>query len=284
MAHERRSDFVLSTTISELILLLFFLLLLLFGHHYVQAEKRESEQKDQILLLVEEKEKAEAGLRKLYDMVGQQPKPEEFKTLVAIDKLDAILADKEKFISKTEARIQVLNEILNKLKSDKAFVNLKPADVEKFADVAFCEKQNSEASLKDRELDEGNRRNKELTERLSRCGGKGEEFVSCWRGPDGKIEYVFETRLTKAGIEVSQRWTASRDQEMGRFPAERSLVGRTVQLAEFLELTTQLFADSVKKSCRYYVVISGRKSEMNAEMFTNYHRVQDHFYRLVNLR
>lgn len=284
MAHERRSEFVLGTTISELILLLFFLLLLLFGYHYAQSETREKEQAEKMRLLVVDKERAEAGLRQLYELVGKEPTPEEFKTLVAIDKLDALLADKEKTMTKTEARIQGLTEVMRKLGSNDSFAKRTEAELEKLADITFCEKQYDESSLRDRELGDAHRRNKELTTRLARCGGKGEEYVSCWRNEaDGKIEYVFETRLTKAGIEITRKWPATRDQEMARFPAERALVGRTVSIAEFLESTSALFRDSQSKACRYYVVISGRRSEMNAEMFTNYRRVQDHFYHLPNV-
>ncbi len=231
-----------------------------------------------------EKEKADAVLRKLYDLVGHNPTPEEFKTLIAIDKLDALLAEREATATKTEARIEGLSEAMKRLKSDEAFAKKTAEELDKMADVALCDKQGGELSVKGQELKDANRRNKELTTKVAQCGkGRGEEFVACWRGEDGKIEYVFETRLTKAGIVVTRKWPASRDAEMERFQAERELVGKTVSLTQFLESTAGMFKDSVQKACRYYVVISGQRSEMNSEMFTNYRRVQDHFYHLPNV-
>jgi hypothetical protein len=81
----------------------------------MRSEQKEKAQAERIKILIIEKEKAEAALRKMYDLVGQKPTPDQFKTLVAMDKLEALLAEEENSVTKTEAmRLQGLNEVLKK--------------------------------------------------------------------------------------------------------------------------------------------------------------------------
>lgn len=302
MLPERRSTFVLNTTISELILLLFFLLLLLLAFSNIRNrdnETRSAATRDRVA----EAEKAAADLKvrverlqAFYDqIVAKLPEPDRASiadTLVAIDKLRASITDLTQ--KKDELEKDVLaHEALIAMLAKKIPMAAVPSEMKKeIGDMALCQKATTEASsmrarTTDMERDNNNMRQiaKEATAKAARCGGKGEEYVACWRDPvTKKIEYVFEVFLEGGLIRVIRKWPASRDPEMEKFATERALVGRSVPVEDFIRDTDAMFAQSVRDSCRHFVDISGDRNKMNASMFAQFIRIQDHFYKHSNIK
>jgi hypothetical protein len=280
-----RSEFVIGTTISELILLLFFLLLLLFGYYYMQTDKREKDLKQQIVVLQVASSDARAALNAIFRMLGKDPTPDDVKALVTIDKAAELAATAKDQENQAKRQTVALQEALKKLRERGAIeTKTTPEDFQKFSDMTFCRKQAEDLSLKEKEATDADRRNGELQGKLAKCTGKGGDYVACWRGADGKIQYMFEATITARGMSIDRKWPDERELEMSRFPTEKGLVGKTVSAEEFLALTSASFRDSEMKHCRHYVVISGDKSAMSPQMFTVFHRIQDHFYPYINIR
>lgn len=283
MADQQRSEFVLSTTISELILLLFFLLLLLVGYVYHRLDAKSKELSNFQTALVKaqkEREALELAIKSLETLVKLPPDDERRSVLVSLEKAEAILAQRQAELDEVQARVATIRQLLERLKKEGAsFAKVPPHDIQQWSDVEIC-KRGAHAPKLSRELADANKRNAELTQRVKQCGGKGEEFVACWRGSDGKIQFIYQLTLSASGIRVESRWPEERTADMAAFGAERELVGKTVGLEQFLSSTSGLFQDSVSKSCRHYVVIAGKRSEMNPAMFRDYRGIQGHFYHL----
>lgn len=302
MLPERRSTFVLNTTISELILLLFFLLLLLLAFSNIRNKGSET-RNAAMMARVAEAERSAAELKTrverlqaFYDqIVSRLPKAERANvadTLVAIDKLRASIADLAKNKEDLEKDI-LAHEVLIEQLSKKVPMATVPSEIRKeIGDLALCKKATNEmAGMRGRadelETDNKNLRQiaKDATAKAARCGGKGEEFVACWRDPDTKkIQYVYNVFLENGLIRVARKWPESRDPEMARFSSERGLVDRTVSIEEFIRATDTIFAQSVRDSCRHYVDINGDQSKMNASMFAQFIRIQDHFYKHSSIK
>lgn len=302
MLPERRSTFVLNTTISEMILLLFFLLLLLLAFSNIRNTENETRSAAKLAHMVEaerlaaELKQRVERLQAFYDqIVSKLPEPERAgvaDTLVAIDKLRASIADLSKKKEDLEKDILAHEALIEKLSRKIPIAEVSSEMKKEIGDLALCQQAKTEmpamrARTNGLEMDNQNLRQiaKEATAKAARCGGKGEEYVACWRDPDTKkIQYVYEVYLEANLIRVERKWPESRAPEMARFPGERALVGRTVSVADFLRDTATIFAQSVRDSCRHYVVISGDRSKMNADMFAQFIRVQDHFYKQSNIK
>ncbi len=302
MLPERRSTFVLNTTISEMILLLFFLLLLLLVYSYIrnaeldrswkEAQTQERAAKQEAADLQKRLEK----LQMFYDrIVAQLPEPQRAAladTLVAIDKLRAELVTMKEKKSELEREVLALEELVERM-SKKFPIAQVPDELKKeIGDLALCKKASVELpkaqqKIADLEIDNKNLRGiaKEATDKAARCSGKGAEFVACWRDPDTKrVQAVFDVFLESGAIRVARKWPGSRDAEMERFPQERALVGRTVKLEEFMNETKSITAQSSRDSCRHYVQFNGERAKMNPSMFAQFIRIQDHFYPIENIK
>ncbi len=301
MLPERRSTFVLNTTISEMILLLFFLLLLLLVYSYInKAELDKSLSEARADALAQDMLSADLKLRVerlqvFYDrIVAQLPdaqRPAVADTLVALDKLRAELTTLKAKNSDLEKEL-LTQEMLIESLAKKVPIAQIPDDIRKeIGNLVVCrsaaaELPKTQQRVAELEIDNRNMRSiaKEATTKAARCGGKGEEFVACWRDPDTKrVQFVFDVFLEGGAIRVGRKWPDSRDPEMVRFPRERELVGRTVTLQEFMRETEAIFAQSVRDSCRHYVQFNGERAKMNASMFAQFIRIQDHFYPHSNI-
>jgi len=299
---ERRSTFVLNTTISELILLLFFLVLLLLAYSYI-ANSRLEEEKSAAEGRASAAEQSEKELKARVDrlqvfyelVVARLPERDRSSvtdTLVAIDKLRAEIDTLGKRKSDLERDVLAHEELIRRL-AQKIPTTSVPSELRKeIGDLALCKEAKTRMPemgkrIGDLETDNRNLRQiaKDATAKAARCGGKGEEFVACWRTDDGKrVQPVFDVFLEGGLIRVVRKWPESRDTEMDRFPHERALAGRVVSLDEFMQDTQAIFAQSVRDNCRHYVQFNGERAKMNASMFTQFIRIQDHFYPIENIK
>ncbi|OGA66486.1 MAG: hypothetical protein A3G81_02205 [Betaproteobacteria bacterium RIFCSPLOWO2_12_FULL_65_14] len=302
MLPERRSSFVLNTTISEMILLLFFLLLLLLVYAYI----RNAEVDSQRLIAIgraAEAEKAVADLKvrvdrlqSFYDrIVARLPDADKASvadTLVALDKLKASILAMDKKKEELEKDILAHEALIERLKSNIPVAQIPDKMRKEIGDLASCKKATEQLPVmqsKSKELETDNKNLRDIAKdaiaQAARCGGKGEEYVACWRDRETKkIQYVFDVFLDGKSVRVGRRWPADRQEEMNSFPVERSLEGRTVTVEEFLHSTQAIFAKSVGDNCRHFVVIHGDRRKMDGTMFEHFIRVQDHFYKQSNIK
>lgn len=302
MLPERRSSFVLNTTISELILLLFFLVLLLLVYANSRtADLEKAHMADEARAKESERQTAELQarvqrLQVFYDQIVAKLPPAQrdqvADTLVAIDKLRATLAELDKNKSDLEKDI-LAQETLIAYLAKNVPIDKVPNEMRKeIGDLALCKQATVElpavrTTIQGLKTDNANLRGiaKEATAKAARCGGRGEEYVACWRDPStNQIQFVFDVFLENGRLRVGHRWPGGRDQEMSRFPSEQALVGQVLTLEAFLRDTQAMFDQSLRDSCRHYVVIHGDRSKMDAAMFAQYIRVQDHFYHLPNIK
>lgn len=302
MRPERRSSFVLNTTISELILLLFFLLLLLLMYAYLRNADLTKEKEDlqqQVTSTEQAMQQLKLDVAKLktfYEkVVAQLPEAEKTRvadTLVAVSKLHAAVAELNKNKENLAKEILSHQALLEQLKK-----MAKPHEVpdtlrKEIGDLAFCRQAKESMS---RLQGEKNDLASDLTEQRRIAGeavakakacGKGEDYVACWRDPvTNKIEYMFEVLIDGKTVKVKRRWPdGRRDAEMQRFPAARDLVNREVLVDEFLSATLEVFEHSQVNHCRHYVDIAGSKANMGTAMFNQFMRIQDHFYKFSSIR
>lgn len=294
-ANERRS-FVLNTSITEIILLLFFLLLLLLTFFLAQqaterhdASLREKKLTEEKHVLEQQVKDLETKLNVILAGVRLDQRSEVQKVLVSLSQLEFALAAKGQELTDLENRIKAYEQLALKLKQGLPLEKIKDDELKDLGKLATCGEAQEKVGQLTRELEQerggrnlterdAEQRIREAMDKVRRCGGKGEEFVACWRDEGGQIQYMFNTTLVAGGIEVARAWPEERSQEMEKHREAGSLVGRTVTLEEFNEKTQGIFDDSKKVPCRHFVRIYGKRSEMNPARFRDYRGIQDHFY------
>jgi hypothetical protein len=293
---EEKRGFVLNTSITEIMLLLFFLLLLLLIFFLSQREDERTNERDKENSLNEENKILNERIRNLENKLNsllENFEPEERESakniLVSISRLQLELMDKKAQLDDMKNKINAYEQIEAKYKQKIPLDNIKDNDLKNIGKLAACEdainasdqlKQEIDRERKSRNLAERDAaiRISEAMKKLKQCGGKGEEYVACWHDENGQIEYMFNIQLGQEGIVVQRAWPEEREQEMSKYKDAVGLVGRTVNLDEFIRMTIDPFNDSVTVPCRHFVRIYGKRSEMNPEIFKDYRGIQDHFY------
>ena len=295
-AQEVRRSFVLNTSITEIMLLLFFLLLLLLTYFVAQRAEERSRDVARIEKLGAEKQDLEIRLQALEAQLNsllvsvvpdQQPKVRQM--LVSLSKLQFVLADKTQQLAEIENRLKAYERLAIEMQKGLPVERFKEEELRDIGRLASCgaaqervrelvgvlAKERGSRSLTERDATQ---RIREAMDKVRRCGGKGEEFVACWRDNSGRIQYMFNTTLRAEGIAVERAWPDEREQEMAKYADARALVNRTVTLEELLEKTGGIFADSKTVPCRHFVRIYGKRAEMDPARFRDYRGIQDHFY------
>jgi hypothetical protein len=309
MAEKKKGDFVLSTTVTETVLLLFFLLLLLLvftvdrsTREIRDATARADKERLSCSGVRDELTALERRLAPLLESDVPQEKRERMKrALIALNSVETVLAEKRESSESLTREVEGLREVAVKVRDGLRKEGLKDEEIASAAKKASCDAAESQAKqlqasnvalaskteLQDRQLGDANQRNRELQERyksIMQKGGKGgDEYVACWKNGDD-IEYIFRVYLERGRVRVERAWPDRRESDMAKYESERGLVGQTVDLASFLDATKTMFADSKAQSCRHFVEIIGKRSEMDRVNFTNYQGVQNHFYKKDSVR
>ena len=110
--------------------------------------------------------------------------------------------------------------------------------------------------------------------------GNGLTYPSCWKAPDGQIEYFFDVTIRDGGLIV-------RDATPGRAKdPDVRLVGalaRNELIKEqlFRSATAKLFEHSKKKNCRYYSIVRDETGPASKPRYKQLRElVEAHFYPL----
>jgi len=301
-AASHRRDFVLNTSITEIILLLFFLLLLLLAYTIIERNREQAEQDAMISRLAGEKSAAESQLKELTDRVNRilsaLPTKDSEKVqqvLVAISRLDFELAANQEKLTTLQGQIRAYETLAVKHKQGLPLDKFRDQELTDLGRLAQCTNAQKEMANLTSELSkaresrllterDASQRIREALDKVRRCGGKGEEFVACWRDGNGSIQYMFNLTLNESGIEVQRAWPDERVEEMARFSEATGLVGKTVNLEQFLQSTSAPFESSKVQTCRHFVRVYGKRSEMNPSRFRDYRGVQDHFYHFAVIK
>jgi hypothetical protein len=280
---------VISISLAEVVLLLFFILLLLLAdmeRKYDRERSLAAEKLQTVQNVADQARRQVAAMRNAVTRAGSAGDP-----AAAL----ASMADSSALPRAARTKFKTMAQ---QARADRK----KAADPSETArQLAACRSENRETSRENNRLSELAARteherrlaektakdatgiNRELAAKLSECSS-GEGYPPCWRGDDGKIQYMFDVYLADNGITVKRAWPGERDGDMTRFPEAEKLAGRTVRLEEFLDATAAVFAWSDQHVCRHFIRTYGDKSAMNATMFTEYHGVQNHFYHLNEIR
>lgn len=87
-----------------------------------------------------------------------------------------------------------------------------------------------------------------------KAAGRGNEFPSCWVTPDGKVESLFELRVTANGIIVKDHALPDRVADEAELPLSTVQYGPELSKAQFLGETHGVYQWSVEHKCRFYVI------------------------------
>ena len=91
-----------------------------------------------------------------------------------------------------------------------------------------------------------------LNSRLNAKTG-GFDLPPCWVDNKGKIQYIFDTSLTDAGIYVEDKGVAGRESDQEKLPLSRARYGEPLGPGEFSSAFSPLLKWSNEHGCRFYV-------------------------------
>lgn len=88
--------------------------------------------------------------------------------------------------------------------------------------------------------------------------GRGTEMPPCWVTPAGRIEYLYDIRLTSAGLVVTATDLPHRNQERTTLPGARASLGVALSEQTFTNEHLPLFEWSKQHDCRFFVRVIDR--------------------------
>jgi hypothetical protein len=81
----------------------------------------------------------------------------------------------------------------------------------------------------------------------------GFDLPPCWVDNKGKIQYIFDTSLTDAGITVEDKTVAGRESDRDKLPLSHARYGEPLGPGEFSTAFSPLLKWSNDHGCRFYV-------------------------------
>ena len=139
----------------------------------------------------------------------------------------------------------------------------------------------AEAPARERENQRLRGELRNIDDRLKRMG-LGTEKPSCWADPDtGKVEYIFDIRLTGRGLVIRDRASPQRAEDRKQLPIAAIPFETELSQRAFLAATEPLFAWGEKENCRFFVRAFDGTGATEKGLYKALMRtVEGHFYKL----
>ncbi len=297
---------VISLSLAEVVLMLFFLILLVLAGKQKEFDYEKKELLQQNNRLIAQKQALEAQLSAIIAALDVEPDDSADQVLVAISMLDFIPGPNKNKLASLAAKIKAYQEMVAGLRhlsaqTDKPFSvllkEMETAQLSREKSEKIITQLNHDIEQLETTIDKQSKKceavalaardmkniNKGLADQLELCSN-GEGYPPCWRDSEGHIQYMYDIYIGSQGLSVHGVWPTERNEEMEHYKYAIKISDKTINVQQFLSATTDIFQASQQNQCRHFVRIYGEKSAMNADMFTYYQQIQNHFYHLNNIR
>jgi hypothetical protein len=110
-------------------------------------------------------------------------------------------------------------------------------------------------------------------------GGRGTTFPSCWIGPDGKTEFIFDVTIRDGGLVVRDVAPPSRVGDKALQLLGPMARGAEITGDQFKYATNKLFAWSQENNCRFFSDLRDDTGPTSKERYKSFRSlVEGHFY------
>ena len=192
-------------------------------------------------------------------------------------------------VKKLKETLKVTNEISNAIHGNKELVeelkNLKnPLEIKEFVSKCIEHKKNNDLIHLNKEMEYKSDILKGqvqyLTRRLNMNGGN--ELPPCWANKKtGKPEYIFHVYINESSLSISPAWPDYRKKEVSEFKNINRVLKNKISLQKFLLYSKEIYLDSVKKECKYFVQLFDRAITKDGYKMKRLH-IENYFYKYEN--
>lgn len=276
-----RGGLILGFTMAEVMILLIFSLVLILS--YIINEK-DKQLQDTIKELVFLEEKKHILIERLED---ENKFDELFQELEVIK--NALPKDKKDSLTDS---LQILIEKSNTFDQIKSTLAQNGIDITKIEELKVITStlkalQNNDININDAnaienfinkklQLEQELNRLKEQTQNWKKklnAIGKGTEAPACWTNANtGKIEYIFDVRITSNGLIIQDNELVHRIQEQSELPLIEVEYNTELNTSSFKSALLPLYEWSKAKQCRFFVRTYDQTSPLEKNSYKKYMR------------
>lgn len=262
---------VLGLTLAEIALLLVFVLLMLLATGFARRDKIIESFRGMVPISAAQlatMQEGEATLHQVHEAfnVPEETPPDDFMTLVKaaaaqtnFSQVAAALAEAAQQKKLAQERLERLAKVMGNDQDPEKAAKALSAQADQIANMQGQVKQ--------------------LQKQLQNAGA-GRVLPSCWTAPDGHIEFLFDVVLTSIGIKVREREQPHREAERDRLPVAKMNPEVTLEPAQFLALTNEVYQLSLQDNCRFYVVVFDSTGVAEKDLYKKLlETVEGHFYK-----
>jgi cell division protein FtsL len=244
-----RRGIILGLTLAEIMLLLLFILLLSFMS-ILQREhlKRDLTKKPKLELVSKKNLAIEQAIQiiekqdpsSMDDLVqGIEALPDNLKLI----KKDSLAKDRK------ETPAEVISRGLDKLKIEKKIKDLSKKSVTDQLEQSLESQKGLESKITNLVG-----QNKYLSKQIVSTG-KGDGYPSCWVDSAGKVEFIFDLRLSHNGITIINNKISHRQADQAKLPISMITYSKYLEPEEFETQTSGIHKWAIDNKCHFFVRI-----------------------------